>query len=186
MLVVMENGDVAARFQLLLDLEAAGGGDVLQIDPAEGARQQCNGIYNIIYIFAADAEGYGVHSAEFLKEYALALHHRHARLGAYISQAQHSGSVGDHSHSVPAAGQLIALVNIFLYLQTGLGHAGGIGQAQSLPAVHLYPGHHFYFASQLPVQLQGFLGIIHIIYRLSSSQDRPPGRSRIYFRPGCL
>ena len=40
MLVIMENGDVTAFLQLLLNLKAAGSGNVLQIYTAEGACQQ--------------------------------------------------------------------------------------------------------------------------------------------------
>ena len=39
-LVVVEDGDVAALLQLALDLKAPGGGDVLQVHAAEGAGQQ--------------------------------------------------------------------------------------------------------------------------------------------------
>ena len=37
MLVVMEDRDIAALFQFFLDLKAAGGRNILKIDPAEAA-----------------------------------------------------------------------------------------------------------------------------------------------------
>ena len=158
----MEDGDVTALLQLFLDLKATGGGNVLQIHPAEGTGQQRHGVDDVIHVLAADAEGNGVHATEFLEEHALALHHRHPRLGADISQPQHRRAVGDHRHRVPAAGQGEALVDVLLDLQAGLGHARGIGQAQGLPAVHLCPGHYFDLALQLLMQLQGFFCVIHL------------------------
>ena len=64
MLVIMENGDVTAFLQLLLNLKAAGSGNVLQIYTAEGACQQGHGVDNLIHIFAANAQGNGIHIAE--------------------------------------------------------------------------------------------------------------------------
>src|SRR3954471_19341429 len=39
-LVVVEDGDVELLLEPVLDLETTGGGDVLEIDPAEGGRDQ--------------------------------------------------------------------------------------------------------------------------------------------------
>src|SRR3712207_7798812 len=39
-LVVVEDRDVEAALQLLLDVEGLGGGDVLQVDPADGGLQK--------------------------------------------------------------------------------------------------------------------------------------------------
>ena len=140
-LVVVEDGDVAPLLQLPLDLKAAGGGDVLQIHAAEGAGQQVHTVFTISSTsLAADAQGNGVHAAEGLEQDALALHDGHPGLRADVPQAQHGGAVGDHGHGVPPAGQLIALAEVLLDLQAGLGHAGGVGQGQRLLAVHRGPG----------------------------------------------
>ena len=160
-LVVVENGDVAALLQPLLDLKAPGGRDVLQVDAAEGAGQQADGVDDVVHILAADAQGDGVHVAEGLEQQALALHDGHAGLGADVAQAQHGGAVGDHGDRVPPAGELKALLRVLVDLQTGGGHAGGVGQGEGLPAVHRHLGRHAQLAFPLIVQAQGLFCIIH-------------------------
>ena len=129
-LVVVEDGNVAALLQSALDLDAAGGGDVLQIDAAKAAGDQFHGADDLIHILAADAEGEGIHIAEGLEQGTLALHHRHTGLGADVTQPQHSGTVSDDGHQIAAAGVGIAQVHIVADLQAGLGNTGGVGDAQ--------------------------------------------------------
>jgi hypothetical protein len=54
-LVVVEYGDVTFFFELALDFKAAGCRDILQIDSAEGARDQIHCINKFIDVFAFDA-----------------------------------------------------------------------------------------------------------------------------------
>ena len=84
-LIVVEDGDVAHFLQAALDLKAAGGGDVLQVDAAKGTGQQANGVDDVIHIFAADAQGEGIHIGKSLEQGAFALHHRHAGFRADIA-----------------------------------------------------------------------------------------------------
>jgi hypothetical protein len=44
MLVVMEHRDVETRTQHVLDRETVGGGDVFEVDTAEGRGDVCDGI----------------------------------------------------------------------------------------------------------------------------------------------
>ena len=162
MLVVVEDRDIALFLQLLFDLEAAGRGDVLQVHAAAGAGDQVNGVDDLVHILGLDAQRKGVHVAEGLEQHALALHHRHAGLGADVAQTQHSGAVGDHQAGVPAAGQLVALVHILLNLQTGLCNAGSVSQGQILLGGDGNAGHDFNLALALLVQAQALLCIIHI------------------------
>ena len=161
MLVVVKDRDVAAGLQLFLNLEAAGGGNILQIDSAEGASQQSDGVDDLIHVLAADAEWNGVHAAEGLKQDALALHHRHAGLGTDVAQPQDGAAVRHDGHGVPAAGQFIALCRVLLNLQAGLGHAGRIGQGQRLPGVDGHAGSDLQLAVPGAVRLQRGLCVIH-------------------------
>ena len=163
-LIVVEDGDVAPLLQLPLNLKAPGGGDILQIHAAEGPGQQGHGVHDLVHVVAADAQGNGVHAAEGLEQDAFALHDGHPRLRADVAQSQDGGAVGDHRHGVPPAGQLVALADVLLDLQAGLGHAGGVGQGQRLLAVHLGPGRHLQLAPPLGMQAQGFLCVIHDRY----------------------
>ena len=136
-----------------LDLKAPGGGDVLQIDAAEGAGQQGDGVDDLVHILAAHTQGDGIHIAEGLEQHALALHHGHAGLGSDVAQAQHGGAVGDHGHGVPPAGELVAFIDVLLDLQAGLSHAGSIGQRQGLLAVHGGPCGHLDLTLPLIMEL---------------------------------
>ena len=46
-LIVVENGDIAAFLQLLLDLKAAGRGNILQIDAAEASRRASDTVFTM-------------------------------------------------------------------------------------------------------------------------------------------
>ena len=158
----MEDGDVALFLQLALDFKAPGGGDVLQVDAAEGAGDVIDSLNEFVHVLRLDTQREGVHSAEGLEQHALALHHGHARLGADIPQPQHRGAVGNHGAQVVPPGEPIALADVLLNFQAGLRYAGGIGQGQRLLAVRRHSGHHFNFSLPLSVQAQGLLCIIHI------------------------
>ena len=160
-LVVVEDGNIAFLLQLPLDLKAAGSRNILQIDAAEGAGDQIYRVDEFIHILGLHAQREGVHIAEGLEEDALALHHRHARLGADIAQTQHGGAVGDHGAQVVPPGQLIGFVDVLLDLQTGRGHAGGIGQGQVLLCLYRHRRPNFNFSLPLAMQPQGFLCVIH-------------------------
>ena len=136
-LIVMEYQNVALLLQLLLDLEAAGCRNVLQVHAAEGACQKGNGIHDGVHVLGADAEGNGIHITELLKEHALSFHHRHAGLRTDVAETENSGTICHHGHCVPAAGQLPALLRILLYHPAGLRHTRCIAEAQGLRAVHL-------------------------------------------------
>ena len=96
-LVVVEDGDVAALLQLALDLKAPGGGDVLQVDAPEGAGNIVDRLDKRVHILGLYAQRKCVHAAEALEQHALALHHGHTSLRADVPQAQHGGAVGDDS-----------------------------------------------------------------------------------------
>ena len=165
MLVIMENGNITDFLQLALDLKATGGADILQIDAAKAAGEQVHRADDLIHILALDAQGEGVHIAKFLEQDALALHHRHARLRADIAKAQNRRAIGDHSHQIVAAGQLVRFIHIRMDGHAGLRNAGGIGQRQGAAVLHLGPGHHFQLAGPLIMLLKGFLSNIHPLIR---------------------
>ena len=161
MLVVVEDGNITSFLQLALDLKAAGGGDILQIDAAEGAGDQGNGVDELVHILGLDTQGEGVHIAKGLKEDTLALHNRHTGLGADVAQTQNGGAVGDDGAQVVTAGQLVGLIDVLLDLQTGLGHAGGVGQGQVVLGGHRHNGIDLNLTAPLLVEPQGLFCVIH-------------------------
>ena len=116
MLIVVEDGDVAAFLELALDLKAAGSGDVFEVHAAERAGDERDGIDEFVYIMRLDAQREGIHIAEGLEEHAFALHDRHTGLRADIAEAEDGRAVGDDGAEVPAAGQLVAFLKILLDL----------------------------------------------------------------------
>ena len=161
MLVVVENGNVALFLELPLNLEAPGGGDILQVDAAEGAGNQIHGVDEFVHILGFYADGEGVHVAEGLEQGALALHNGHTRLRADVAQAKYGGAVGDDGAQVVPPGQLIGFVYVLLNFQTGGGHAGSIGQGQVVLGSAGYGAGDFDLAAPLLVQPQGFFCVVH-------------------------
>ena len=157
----MENRDIAAFLEPPLDFKAAGGGDVLQVDAAEAARQQAHGVHNIVHTLGPHAQRNRVHVAKGLEQGAFAFHNGHAGLRADIAQAQYRGAVGDHGHQVGATGQVIAQIHVLLNGEAGLGDAGGIGQGQVVPGVQGGAADHLDFAFPFLVQFQRFGSVIH-------------------------
>ena len=161
MLIVVEDGNITLFLQLALDFKAAGRGDILQIDAAEGAGDQVDGIDEFIHVLGLHAQGEGVHIAKGLEQGAFALHDRHTGLGADVTQTQHGGAVGDDRAQVVAAGQLIGFLHILLDLQTGLGNAGSIGQGQVILRGNGHLGDDLDLAAPFLVKPQGLFCVIH-------------------------
>ncbi len=160
-LVVVENRDVAAFLQALFNFKAAGSGDVFQVDAAEAAGNQTDGVHNIVYVLGTDAERDGVDVAECLKQSAFAFHNRHAGFRADVAEAEHRGAVGDDGNEVAAAGQVVALIDVLLNLKAGLSDAGRIGKRKIVAGFQRSAADHFDLAFPFIVLFQGFLCIIH-------------------------
>ena len=160
-LIIVENGNVALFFQLPLDLKAPGGRNILQIDAAEGAGHQVDGVDKLVHILGFHTKGEGIHIAEGFEQDALALHDGHTGLRADISQAQNGGAIGDDGAEVVPPGQLVGFVDVLLDLQAGGGNAGGIGEGQVLLGFHRRHGLNFNFAPPLGMQPQGLFCVIH-------------------------
>src|SRR5213596_1295982 len=99
-LVVVEYGDVELLAEALLDLEAAGCGDILEVDAAEGRGDELDGLDDFVDILRREADREGVHAPELLEQHRLAFHHRERRLRPNIAQAEHRRTVGDHGDHV--------------------------------------------------------------------------------------
>ena len=163
MLVVVEDGDVAAFLQAAFDLEAAGRRDVLQIDAAEAARQKRHRVDDLVHVLAAYAQGDGVHAAEPLEQDALSLHDGHARLGSDVPQSQDCGPVRDDRHQIAPAGEFIALCRILLDGQTRSRHPGSIGQGQVVLRLDRHLRAVYDLALPFAVQAKRFFRVIHVL-----------------------
>ena len=130
MLVVVEDRDVQRVVQPRLDLEAAGGGDVLQVDAAEGRSDADDRLDDLVGVLGVQADGERVHAAEGLEQSGFALHDRHGGLRADIAQTQDRAAVGDDGHRVRLQRVVVGRLGVLGDDLAGLGDPGGVGHGQ--------------------------------------------------------
>ena len=130
MLVVVEDRDVEALDQPLLDLEALGRADVLEVDAAEGRRDQLAGADDLVGVRARDLDVEDVDVGEALEQDALALHHRLAGERPEVAEAEHGRAVRDHGDQVALGRVAVDVLGIAGDLEAGLGDAGAVGQGE--------------------------------------------------------
>ena len=130
-LVIVEDRNLHPLAQFLLDVEALGRLDVLEVDAAQRGLQRRDDVDQLVRVVLGQFDVEDVDAGELLEQAALAFHHRLGGQRADVAQAQHGGAVGDHAHQVAARGVLrggvIALVEDG---HAGGRHAGGVGQGQ--------------------------------------------------------
>ncbi len=130
MLVVMEHRDVHQLAQPLLDHEALGRLDVLEVDAAEGRPEQAHAIDELVDVLGADLEVDAVDVGEALEQDRLAFHHRLGAKRAQIAEAEHGGAVRDHRHQIALGGVVEGLGRIGLDRQARRRHAWRIGERE--------------------------------------------------------
>src|SRR3989442_3407366 len=84
-----KTGDVQFLAQPLLDLEAARGRDVFEVDAAEARCQVLHRLDDLVRLLRGQADREGVDVGELLEEHRLAFHDRQRRLGADVAQPEH-------------------------------------------------------------------------------------------------
>src|SRR5699024_869394 len=99
-LVVVEDGDVELGAQAVLDLEAAGRGDVLEVDPGEDGGDRLDVRDDVLDRVGVQADRERVDVREALEQGGLALHDGHRGERAQIAQAEDGRAVGDHRDGV--------------------------------------------------------------------------------------
>ena len=129
MLVIMENRNITALFQLLLNLEASRCGNILQVYTAEASSQKANGLHDLIYILTSYTKRNSIHITKLFEQNAFALHNRHTSLWTDISKTKNCGTICYNSNGIPTSGQLITFINIFLNLKARLCNTRGVSKA---------------------------------------------------------
>ena len=172
-LVIVEHRDVQLPLQGLLDLEALGALDILQIDAAKGGRNGLAGSNDTGSVVGVDADGEGVHAAKLLEQHGLALHDRQTGFRADIAQAQHGGAIGNDRHHVALEGVLIHVVGVFLDLAAGFGHTGSVGGGQVIAGGDLHLAYDAHLALVGLVHFQSSFIVIHLNFLHCGSHPRP-------------
>ena len=162
-LVVVEDGDLHPRLELLLDVEALGRLDVLEVDAAERRLEAGDAFDELVGVLLVDFDVERVDVRELLEEDALAFHDGLGAQRADVAEAEHGGSVGHDGDAVSLPGVFVDELGIARDLQAGLGHAGRVGKGEILGRAGRLAGNDL----QLPlatrgVVVEGFLfGVAH-------------------------
>ena len=126
----MHHRNIEALLQTLFDIEAFWCLDILQVDTTKGGGDTLHGFAELLRILFCHFDIKHVDTTVDLEEQTFTLHHGFAAHGTDVTQAEHGCAVRDHCHQVTLIGVLVGIVGILLNLQTGIGHAGRVGETQ--------------------------------------------------------
>ena len=129
-LVVVEDGDLHPRLELLLDVEALGRLDVLEVDAAERGLEAGDALDELVGVLLVDFDVEHVDVGEPLEEDGLAFHDGLAAERADVAEAEHGGAVGDDGDEVPLARVLVDELGVPRDLEAGLGDARRVGERE--------------------------------------------------------
>ena len=114
----------------MLDHEAIGRADVLEVDAADRRLEQLAKPDHVLRIFGCDFEVEHVDVGERLEQDPFALHHRLAGEGADIAQAEDGGPVRHDRHEVPLGRVGVGVFRPLGDLEARLRHPRGVGEGQ--------------------------------------------------------
>ena len=130
MLIVVKDRDRHPLAQTVLDLETFRRLDVFEVDGPEGRLQRRDHADEKVRVFGVDLDVEHIDAGEFLEQDRLAFHHRLAREGADVAQAEHGRSVRDHGDQIASGGEVASGLGIGHDGLAGGRHAGRIGERQ--------------------------------------------------------
>jgi hypothetical protein len=129
-LIVVEHRNCHPAFQALLDLEALGRLDVLEVDPAEGRLQRRHHVDEPVDILLGNFDVEHVDAGEFLEQHRLAFHDGLGGERADVAEPEHGGPVGDDGDEVLSGGQGGGFGRVGGDALAGGGDAGRVGERQ--------------------------------------------------------
>ena len=129
-LVVVEHGDRQRAPQRLLDVEAIGGADILEVDPAHCGLEQLAEADHVVGGLRADLEVEHVDVGERLEENPFAFHHGLAGERPDVAEPQDRRAVAHHRHQVALGRVRVSVIRPLRDLQTRLGHPGRVRQGE--------------------------------------------------------
>ena len=158
MLIVVEHRNVEQLAQPLLDDEALGRLDVLEIDAAPALAEKLDAVDELVGILGRDFEIDGIDVGEALEQHRLAFHHRLGGQRAAIAEPENGGAVGDDGDEIAFGGVVVGAAFILGDRQHRDGDAGRIGERKIALRRHRLGGHDFELPRPaLAVKQQGFL-----------------------------
>ena len=148
-LVVVEDGDVEGLAQPRLDLEAARGGDVLEVDAGEARGDGLDDLDDRVGVLGVQADRPGVDAGEPLEEGRLALHDRQRGLRADVAQAQHGGAVRHDRDGVALDGEAAGVLGVLGDRHADPGHARRVDHGQVVTVADGVLGRHLDLAAEV-------------------------------------
>jgi hypothetical protein len=129
-LVVVEDRDLHPLLQLPLDVEALRGLDIFEIDAAQGRFQGGDHVDQLVRVPLRQFDIEDVDASEFLEQAALAFHDWLGGEGAYVTQAEDGGAIGDDANQVGSGRVISGRRRMGDDGVAGGGDPRGIGQCQ--------------------------------------------------------
>ena len=123
-LVVVEHRDVHPLAERLLDHEAVGRGDVLEVDSAETRLEQFDRFDEALRVLGVHLDVDRVDIGEALEQDSLAFHHRLGGERAEIAEAEDRGAVRDHRDEIALGRKVVGERRIFAIARTGTATPG--------------------------------------------------------------
>ncbi|MDQ1038326.1 hypothetical protein QFZ75_004742 [Streptomyces sp. V3I8] len=148
-LVVVEDGDVEGLAQAGLDLEAARGRDVFQVDAGEAGGDRLDDLHDRVGVLGVQAQRPRVDAREALEEGRLALHHRQGGLGADVAEAQDGRAVGDDRDGVALDGQAPGVLGVLRDRHAHPGHTGRVDHREVVTVADGVLGRHLDLAAEV-------------------------------------
>ena len=157
-LVVVKHRNVHQLAQALLDDEAFGRANILEIDAAEGRPEIADRVDDLLRIFGGDLDVDRIDVGETLEQDRLAFHDRLGGERPEIAEAEDRGAVGDDGDEIALDRVIIGLGGVGRDRLDRHGDARRIGQRQVALRRHRLRRHDFELAgSPLGVELQRLL-----------------------------
>ena len=129
-LIIVEDRNIHALAQFLLNVEALRGFNIFEVNAAKRGFQGRNHIDKFIRIEFIHFDVENINPGEFLKQNAFAFHYRLTGQRANVAEAQHRCTVGNNRNQVAARGIFVGGQRVFLNFQTRRSHARRVGQRQ--------------------------------------------------------
>src|SRR6185295_10089037 len=128
MLVVVEDRYIQELFELLLDDEAVGCLDILQVNAAEAWSEVAHAVDDGFRVGRIDQQIDGINIGEAFEKGSLALHYRLCRLCPEIAKTENCRAVGNHGYQVRLVGVVVGKIFILRDRLHRHGNSGRVGQ----------------------------------------------------------
>ena len=118
-LVIMENRNLHALAQLLLNVEAFRRLDVFEVDAAECGLQRSDVLNELVRIGLVHLDIEAIDTSEFFEQNGFAFHHGLGGQWPNVAKTEHRCSVGHNAHQIAARRHVVRLGRVAHYLFAG-------------------------------------------------------------------